>query len=277
MKKTYKLLAIFVLLQLLLSSCATNDFFSNSNRIEKRKYSKGWHMNKTDKICDNIIQENTREIDKNENTIKHESETPLLTSNKTNILDLLNPESAEEIIEKPINYSSSEASNNDCDQIILKNGDIIDAIVLEIGIKEVKYKKCANQEGPTYSILKTDIFMIKYKNGDKDMFKDEEQIQDKPQEESSIYDDYSRNNNYGGSVDGLAIASLVTGLVGLITGWAISGIIGFALGLLGIIFGGIALSNIKNIKNRRGKGLAITGLVAGLIISALFLVMVLMW
>jgi hypothetical protein len=36
----------------------------------------------------------------------------------------------------------------------------------------VKYKKYENQAGPTYTLMKSDIFMIKYENGDKDMFKD---------------------------------------------------------------------------------------------------------
>jgi len=56
------------------------------------------------------------------------------------------------------------------DVITLKNGDEIEAIVQEVGINEVKYKKWANQAGPDYILKKSEIFMIKYINGSKDVF-----------------------------------------------------------------------------------------------------------
>jgi hypothetical protein len=63
------------------------------------------------------------------------------------------------------------------DIILLKTGDDIQAIVQEIGVDIVKYKKYENAQGPVYSILKTEIFMIKYENGTKDTF---EQTTPKP-------------------------------------------------------------------------------------------------
>lgn len=57
---------------------------------------------------------------------------------------------------------------------------------------------------------------------------------------------------------GFAIASIVCGLVGLF-------IFGYILGLLAIIFGGIALKRIRNNPGTPGKGLAIAGMVLGLI------------
>ena len=56
------------------------------------------------------------------------------------------------------------------DVITLKNGDDIQAIVQEVEIETVKYKKHENRYGPTYTILKSDIFMIRYQNGEKDVF-----------------------------------------------------------------------------------------------------------
>jgi hypothetical protein len=58
------------------------------------------------------------------------------------------------------------------DIITLKNGDEIKAKVQEVGSADVKYKKFENLTGPTYTLLKTEIFMIKYENGEKDIFKD---------------------------------------------------------------------------------------------------------
>jgi hypothetical protein len=66
------------------------------------------------------------------------------------------------------------------DIITLKNGDEIKAKVQEIGLSDVKYKKFENANGPTYTLLKTEIFMIKYENGEKDVFTTQNQpVQEK--------------------------------------------------------------------------------------------------
>lgn len=51
------------------------------------------------------------------------------------------------------------------DFIIKSTGDEIKAKVLEITINEIKYKKFTDLEGPIISILKSEVFMIKYANG----------------------------------------------------------------------------------------------------------------
>ena len=56
------------------------------------------------------------------------------------------------------------------DNIVLRNGEDINAKILEINESIIKYKKFDNQEGPIYTILKNEIFYIKYPNGDKDIF-----------------------------------------------------------------------------------------------------------
>jgi hypothetical protein len=60
------------------------------------------------------------------------------------------------------------------DIITLKNGDEIKSKVLEVLSDQVKYKKWENIDGPTYSSMKTEVFMIKYQNGTKDVFKSTE-------------------------------------------------------------------------------------------------------
>lgn len=56
------------------------------------------------------------------------------------------------------------------DIIILKNGDEIKSKIQEVSIDQVKYKKWENLDGPNYASLKSEIFMIKYQNGTKDVF-----------------------------------------------------------------------------------------------------------
>lgn len=56
------------------------------------------------------------------------------------------------------------------DVITLKTGEDINVKVLEVGSNDVKYKKSDNPDGPSYTLLKSEVFMIKYQNGSKDVF-----------------------------------------------------------------------------------------------------------
>lgn len=56
------------------------------------------------------------------------------------------------------------------DYIMLLNGDEIKSKVLEINDQNIKYKKYFNLTGPTYTLKKSEIFLIKYQSGDKDVF-----------------------------------------------------------------------------------------------------------
>jgi len=58
------------------------------------------------------------------------------------------------------------------DIITLKSGNEIQALVQEVGDVDVKYKKFDNPNGPSYTLKKSEIFMIKYDNGSKDVFAD---------------------------------------------------------------------------------------------------------
>lgn len=62
------------------------------------------------------------------------------------------------------------------DIIVFKTGDEIKAKILEITTDQIKYKKWDNVDGPTYSSTKAEVFMIKYLNGTKDVFKVQESV-----------------------------------------------------------------------------------------------------
>ena len=59
------------------------------------------------------------------------------------------------------------------DIITTKTGEDILAKILEITKTEIKYKKSDNQDGPLYTMLKSDILMIRYENGSKEIFNEE--------------------------------------------------------------------------------------------------------
>ena len=56
------------------------------------------------------------------------------------------------------------------DVIIQKSGNEFQGKVIEVGVTEIKYRKIDNPDGPLYSIMRTDVAMIRYENGTKDIF-----------------------------------------------------------------------------------------------------------
>lgn len=58
------------------------------------------------------------------------------------------------------------------DIIVLRNGDVINAKVVEVMPDVIKYKKASNPDGPTYTIEIEKVLSIKYENGEIDKFSD---------------------------------------------------------------------------------------------------------
>lgn len=56
------------------------------------------------------------------------------------------------------------------DVILKQNGDEIQCKLIEVGTENIKYKKWTNLNGPIFVDERDDVFMIKYENGEKDVF-----------------------------------------------------------------------------------------------------------
>jgi hypothetical protein len=56
------------------------------------------------------------------------------------------------------------------DEITFRNGETLKAKIVEIGTEDITYKKAENTSGPSYTVKKDKVFMIKYENGTKDVF-----------------------------------------------------------------------------------------------------------
>lgn len=56
------------------------------------------------------------------------------------------------------------------DIITTNEGKDIQAKILEVTPTEVKYKKFNNLDGPTFTMLKSDILIVRYENGENDVF-----------------------------------------------------------------------------------------------------------
>jgi len=64
-------------------------------------------------------------------------------------------------------FSSASFSQ---DMIYLNDGSVIESKVVEIGKKEIKYKKFKNLTGPDYKIFKDEVSKITYESGAEDVF-----------------------------------------------------------------------------------------------------------
>jgi hypothetical protein len=65
------------------------------------------------------------------------------------------------------------------DTLSIRTGENILVKVIEVGTTEVKYKKLDNLNGPIFSILKSDLLIVKYENGSKDDFSSIKKIEEK--------------------------------------------------------------------------------------------------
>ena len=106
-----------------------------------------------------------------------------------------------------------------------KDGEDIQAKILKVGSDEVEYKRHDNPDGPVYSVLKSDILVIEYENGTKDIFEEQEvkiapfnnDLFLKGQADALLY-----YRGYTGAGTGTLLTGLLSPLVGLVPAIACS-------------------------------------------------------
>jgi hypothetical protein len=138
-----------------------------------------------------------------------------------------------------------EAGSPGCDTIVMRNGDLMEAKVTEIGQREIRYRKCEDLEGPVFVVNITDVFMIKYPNGTRDYFTSERS----PAPSMGV--------TAPKKTEGMAVA----GFIGSLTGLFIAGI---PLGIMAIVFGFVSLGKIDRHPERyKGRGFGIASIIIG--------------
>jgi len=101
------------------------------------------------------------------------------------------------------------------DTLSTRYGENILVKVIEVGTAEVKYKKLDNLNGPVFSMLKSDLLMIKYANGTNEDFNKEEK--------SKIKVKRTHNRLIWGIVGGAVFVGLLIGFgqfLAVVTGGA---------------------------------------------------------
>jgi len=234
-----KLIAVgFILLVIVFSSCS----------FEKRLYRKGFYIS------------NHHSSDKKNNTVATSGKQTALKTETTNNTgaSIIESENAlansakENTLSKKTTQRKTLFTKDDCgDLMTLRNGEELKVKVIEISEREIKYKRCDNLDGPLITISKNDVFMIKYPNGTKEVFKEGPKQNNTQQKQNPDPKPLPPN---GPIVHPMAVASLVAGLL-----W-----IYFVGSVMAIIMGAKALRKINEQPDRyKGKGLAIAGIILG--------------
>lgn len=240
---------LYILPLIILISCS----------VQKRKYQKGFYVSnpKQQKHVQKNVSGKQKKETENDNLIS-----------KTNTLQTYDSEDivlSASLNNKTISLAKVHlpllTNENDslCDILVLKNGDEVKAKVLEISPIEIKYKKCTMPEGPLYVVKKSDVFMIKYANGTKEVIKSE-----------AAESNNTPTNNYNGplKMHSYAILAFVFSLLGFITYGLLS--------ILAIIFANMAIKKIRQEPNiYNGEPLAKTAKIIGIIMLTIMAIILL--
>jgi len=63
------------------------------------------------------------------------------------------------------------------DRVLMKSGEEIEVSILEVTSSEITYKKISMPDGPIYRVEKAEVFMIKFANGTKEVFGNNQTIE----------------------------------------------------------------------------------------------------
>jgi hypothetical protein len=167
--------------------CCLVTLLAISCTVKKRSYTKGYYVDwafKSSKPKDKLEKKETiAAVSKKEKVsekaiIKEDAVKPYESENEIVATQLNEP-----IVKKRGVYKLDEPCG---DLIKLKNGETVNAKVIEITDDVIKYRRCDNLTGPLISVSKENVFSIKYSNGNEEIIKSNSQVKtNKPQSKSS--------------------------------------------------------------------------------------------
>jgi len=227
--------------------------------LQKRKYQSGYFLSWNKNNLSIAKNEKQKEFNVQKKEIKFNEisfEKDITTSANNKITKNFNN-----------TITNNLAFPDSCDVIIYKDGNEIKAKITEINTSEIRYKRCNFIDGPTFVEKQNKVFMIKYSNGESEMFKTQKADE---YSNSKIINDSQKINDKDKETNPFSKASLVCSILGVYPLIILGSI-------LGLIFGAIAKNQINKDSNKykqNSKGLAIAGVTisaVGLILIALLI------
>lgn len=216
---------LFFLAQLFFVSC----------RVEKRIYRKGYHVVWNHKKNSGYGKSEVAQLH------KIDIKPDLMVSS----------ESSPEII--PVKKTPLLVLDSDTcgDKLLLQTADELLVKILEIDENFIKYKRCDNLNGPTYSIFKSKVALITYANGTKEVIQQQPPTY-KPAGRPTVTQDAPPKTNPLGLVSLLGHIVLSIASQAIIYGTAAPGMLAFIL-LAWIAVIVMAYAAIFQFKNEPGK------------------------
>ena len=247
-KKSHLAIFLFVI-GTILSNCT----------VQKRSYRSGYYVswnkksNSASKVSKQVIVKKTealanRPVEPAGIKQPGKQEPLLVSAQKLNVIEV-----------KSRLVKSLTLLKDSCgDLITLKDGEEINVKVVEVSPTVIKYKRCDNLEGPTVVVSLKSVFMIKYLNGTKEIFKKEADNQTGPEAFQQAVEKPINAKKY----NAMAIASLSTFILYFT----------IVLAPVPLVFGLIALHQMKKHPEKyKGKWMAVIGVIPG--IAALFILL----
>lgn len=133
-------------------------FTVTSCSIEKRIYRKGYHAVWNNKHSHETKKQEDQKIAKLKQVNEPLPEEVVVSSNRES--DIIS------LKRRPLLILNKDTCG---DKLLLQNADELSVKILEIDEKNIKYKRCDNINGPTYSISKSRVALITYANGTKEV------------------------------------------------------------------------------------------------------------
>jgi len=172
--------------------------------IQKRHYQKGYFISRKTHASHNPLAAKESSQKKKSQQVT-ETNTPDREADKTGLIP---PGSLGAGI-TGTQIKTKRTGEDSCDVLLFKDGSEVKAKIVEISGTQVKYKKCLMPDGPVYITNKTELFMIQYKSGVKEVIKTPEVVTSTPTETYAPVKRYRRKNT------ALATTSYIFGLLGL--------------------------------------------------------------
>lgn len=261
---------LFTLCILFLVSCS----------VQKRRYQPGFY------VSNRPTQHHLKPIKKEVHSIVQENERSAPQPEQLMALGSMSNDLA---LALTTSFNKKNESVDSCDVLMFRDGTEISGKISEVSATEVRYKRCDNLEGPTFVTLKSDLFMIKYSNGTREVMKEEVS---KVQKSGPSNNNGSGNTNYhqnslGQPTHPAAIAAFFLGIgpfvlsffLRLIT--TVAPLFPLLYILIAVIAPILALIAAKRFRKAdrenpeayKGKGLATTGVIfATILLSTIALV-----
>jgi hypothetical protein len=265
----YLKFSAFVLLLIAYTSCT----------VQKRVYKKGYYISwqKDKKINNPNISAEKKDyltaVNKNKD-LPAEHHLSLHHEEKLSL--------AEEHKQPNLPAVAYQLEGDTCDVLLYKDGSKILVKLIEISEKEIKYKRCDNPSGPIYVSSKSELYMIKHRNGQEELIRVEEPPRRQPTPNPNYNDHKYKQDRYGRGrvVHPAAPFALAFGILSLVLGYAwiillSAGVIyGYtflftvlAAAAIAVIAGNRANRDIRNDpEHYKGKGLSMPGFIFGIVI-----------